>query len=251
MKGDGGASEPAAPNPLERAAEVQHMFSRIVPRYDRLNRIMTAGLDGRWRRATALAARPAVPAPDGGRILDLGAGTGDLARALLAAGAREVVCVDFSRPMLAAGRSKLAVPAHSEPAWLLGDALRLPFPDASFDSVASAFLLRNLVDLPAGLAEMQRVLKPGGRLVSLDITPPRRGPRGALLRIGFQRLIAPLAGLLSGDREAYRYLPTSLHGFPDAERLANLYHVAGIEAVGFRRLGAGMMALHWGRTATR
>ena len=223
------------------------MFGRIVPRYDRLNRVMSGGLDGGWRRAAARAAAPA-----GALALDLGAGTGDQARALLRAGAARVYCVDFARPMVMRGREKHEPQEQPRAAWLQADALTLPFPDASFDALTSAFLLRNLVDLPAGLAEMLRVLRPGGRVVSLEITPPPPGPRGALLRFGFARVVTPLAGLISGERAAYRYLPDSLAGFPTAPVLVDLMAEAGAEAVRYRRLGGGIMALHWGRKpATR
>ena len=225
--------------PEARAAQVQAMFGRIVRRYDLMNRFMSAGLDGRWRRAAARAA-----APQGGRVLDLGTGTGDLAEALRRVGAREVIGADFSRPMLQAARSKWSRPAPRAVVWLQADALHLPFPDNQFDALTSAFLLRNLVDLPGGLAEMLRVLKPGGRLVALDITQPAPGLSAPLYRFGFRHVVTPLAGLLSGDRAAYRYLPNSLVGFPAAPEIAALLRQAGAAEARFRYLGVGVMALH-------
>ncbi len=218
------------------------MFGRIVPRYDLLNRLMSLGMDGRWRRAAAAAAQPA-----GGRALDVGTGTGDLAQELLRQGAAHVVGVDISPEMLAAARSKAAAPGHRDVSWALGDALRLPFPEGTFDCVTNAFLLRNLADLRSGLAEMARVLMPGGRLACLDMTQPPPGPFGALYRLYFNRLVPPLAGAISGDLAAYRYLPNSLEGFPDASGLAALLTDIGLTPVRVRRLGGGTVALHTAR----
>jgi demethylmenaquinone methyltransferase/2-methoxy-6-polyprenyl-1,4-benzoquinol methylase len=223
----------------ERARQVRAMFGRIVPRYDLLNRLMSLGMDGSWRRAAAAAARPA-----GARALDLGTGTGDLALELRRQGAAHVVGADFSAEMLAAARAKATTSAQAS--WALADALRLPFPEGTFDCVTNAFLLRNLADLRAGLAEMARVLKPEGRLVCLDMTPPPPGPFGALYRLYFDRLMPPIAGALSGDSAAYRYLPNSLRGFPDASALSALMADAGLTQVTVRKLAGGTVALHTG-----
>ncbi len=223
----------------ERARHVRAMFGRIVPRYDLLNRLMSLGMDGSWRRAAAAAARPA-----GARALDLGTGTGDLALELRRQGAAHVVGADFSAEMLAAARAKAI--ASAQASWALADALRLPFPAGTFDCVTNAFLLRNLADLRAGLAEMARVLKPDGRLVCLDMTPPPPGPFGALYRLYSDRLMPPIAGALSGDSAAYRYLPNSLRGFPDASALSALMADAGLTRVTVRKLAGGTVALHTG-----
>ena len=221
------------------------MFGRLASNYDRMNRVMSAGLDGRWRRLTAAAA-----AVEGAVALDLGCGTGDLSAALTRAGARRVVGGDFARPMLlAAGRKRLGAKADIQ--WAQVDALHMPFADNTFDAVTSGFLLRNLVDLPAGLTEMLRVLKPGGRLVALDITQPPRGLLGAVLRFGFARLVAPLAGLLSGDRAAYRYLPGSVEAFMTAAELATLLANLGAVDVRVRHLAGGSVALHQARKGSR
>ncbi len=226
----------------DRARQVRRMFDRIVPRYDLLNRLMSLGMDGRWRRAAAAAAQPA-----GGHALDVGAGTGDLALELRRQGAERVVAADFSAEMLAAARAKPSVDRDAGLALALADALHLPFPDATFDCVTNAFLLRNLADLPAGLAEMARVLKPGGRLVCLDMTQPPPGPFGSLYRWYFNHLLPPLAGAISGDPDAYRYLPHSLQGFPSAPEMAAILADIGLSDVRYRLLAGGTVALHSGR----
>ena len=223
------------------------MFGRIVGRYDLMNRVMSGGRDGHWR---ALAAQAAVAGREAAIVLDLGTGTGDLSRAVQAAGATQVVAGDFSRPMLVAGRRKMLSDAPTGLRWAQVDALSLPFPDDTFDAVTSGFLLRNLVDLPQGLTEMLRVIKPGGVLVALDITHPPPGLAGAALRFGFRRVVSPIAGALSGDRPAYRYLPNSLIGFPTAPEMCALFERIGAEHVTARRLGAGSVALHVGRKSS-
>lgn len=220
--------------------QIRTMFGRIVPRYDTLNHLMSLGMDRRWRHLAAAAAQPR-----GAWALDVGAGTGDLTQELCRQGAARVIGADFSPEMLtAASRKSAGCPAPVS--WILADALRLPFPDRTFDCVTNAFVLRNLADLPAGLAEMARVLRPGGRLVCLDMTQPPRGPFGTLYRLYFNRLLPRLAGAISGDRAAYRYLPNSLQGFPDAEAIVEILRGAGLVAVRVRRLGAGAVALHTG-----
>jgi len=223
----------------ERAQQIQTMFGRIVRRYDLLNRLMSLGMDIGWRQAAAIAARPS-----GGLLLDVGTGTGDLALELYKQGAGYIVGVDFSFEMLSLAQGKSRTKEVMQAAWLLADALRLPFPDDTFDGVTNAFLLRNLVDLPAGLKEMARVLKPGGRLVCLDMTRPPPGPFGALYRLYFNRLLPPLAGAISGDRAAYRYLPNSLAGFPEASALATTLTDIGLAEVSVQRLAGGTVALH-------
>ncbi|MDE2640150.1 MAG: ubiquinone/menaquinone biosynthesis methyltransferase [Chloroflexota bacterium] len=229
--------------PAARTAEVRSMFSQIVPRYDLMNRLMTGGMDGRWRRRAVRAALEGTGAR-GGIVLDLGTGTGDLARDLRRAGVARVVASDFARPMLLAGRRKPGLIDDSGVHWLLGDALQLPFADDSFDAVTSGFLLRNLGDLPAAFAEMLRVLRPGGRLVALDMTHPPPGAWGALTRLGVERVVTPLAGWTSGRRSAYRYLRRSLEGHPDADAMIALLRAAGAGEAGYERMGVGAVALH-------
>jgi demethylmenaquinone methyltransferase/2-methoxy-6-polyprenyl-1,4-benzoquinol methylase len=227
---------PAAPDE-GRARQVQTMFGRIVGRYDVMNRLMSFGMDGSWRRAAAHAARPS-----GARVLDLGSGTGDLSRELVRAGASLVVGGDFTRDMVAAAARRYA--GQHAYGWTVADVLHLPFADGTFDAVTNGFLLRNVVDLPAGFAEMARVLRPGGRLVCLDMTHVPDGLFAAPYRFYFHRVMPQVAGVLSGDRAAYRYLANSLSGYPNADGLARIICDAGLRDVTYRRLGFGSVALH-------
>jgi len=203
--------------------------------------LMSLGMDAGWRRQAAAAAEPL-----GKRVLDVGAGTGDLGAALMEAGAAFVVGADLTPSMLDAARQHYPSTARQ---WCAADALYLPFAHASFDVVANAFLLRNLDDLPGSLCEMVRVLRPDGRLICLDMTPAPRTAFGAVFRLYFQRMVPPIAGMLSGERAAYRYLPASLAGFPDAESLAGMLREAGLTDVRYRLLAGGTVALHCGQKA--
>jgi demethylmenaquinone methyltransferase/2-methoxy-6-polyprenyl-1,4-benzoquinol methylase len=216
------------------ADAVRRMFDRIAPVYDAMNHAMTAGLDRRWRRLTVAAVvRP------GDRVLDACCGTGDLAIAARAAGG-EVTGLDFSPAMLERARRK-------EPRidWVRGDALALPFADATFDAATVGFGVRNLDDLETGVRELARVLRPGGRLGVLEITRPR-GMLSPFYRLWFDALI-PLAGKLLPGGSAYTYLPASVRRFPDPESLAALLREAGFADVSFRLLAGGIVALHVGR----
>jgi demethylmenaquinone methyltransferase / 2-methoxy-6-polyprenyl-1,4-benzoquinol methylase len=213
-------------------AGVRTMFDRIAPVYDAMNRAMTAGLDQRWRRLAAQAAvRP------GDRVLDACCGTGDLALADLRAGASEVVGLDFSEPMLERARRKSAAVE-----WVHGDVLALPFPDASFDAATVGFGVRNVEELEAGLRELRRVIRPGGRLAVLEITRPR-GLLRPFFRLWFD-LLVPLAGRVLPGGEAYTYLPASVRRFPGPEDLAAALARSGFAAVRFRTLAGGIVALH-------
>lgn len=224
-----------------RSRYVQGMFARIARRYDLMNRLMTAGQDVRWRREVIRRAN----LPPHGRLLDLGAGTGDLARAALQqrpeAGA---VAADFTLEMMRVGKSR-PNPTHLD--WVAADALCLPLPSSSFEAVVSGFLLRNVIDLPRTLREQQRVLKPGGYLVSLDTTRPRRNLFTPLINLHLHVIIPLLGRLITGSREAYFYLPRSTEAFLSAEQLAEHLVEAGFHGVGFRRLMFGTIAIHWGQ----
>lgn len=222
------------------------MFGRIVRRYDLMNRLMTGGRDGAWRRRAvrlALHGRPPATA----RVLDIATGTGDLALALAAAGAGLVVGVDFAAPMVRAAASKGSkgdAARGQTVCWAVGDALALPFPEGTFDACTVSFGLRNMADYAAALREMGRVLRPGGRLVCLELTPLRLPVIGPLFGWYFRRIVPLVGGLLSGDRDAYRYLPSSVAAFPAAAELAALMGQAGFVDVSYRRLGGGTVALH-------
>jgi demethylmenaquinone methyltransferase/2-methoxy-6-polyprenyl-1,4-benzoquinol methylase len=213
---------------------VRTMFDRIAPVYDPMNRVMTAGLDVRWRR---LAATSVVDRGD--RVLDAACGTGDLALADLRAGAAAVTGVDFSEPMLERARRK-----SSAVEWVRADLLALPFEDGSFDAATIGFGVRNLADLDAGLRELRRVLRPGGRLAILEITTPR-GALRPFFNLWFDRAV-PLAGKLVPGGAAYTYLPASVRRFPSAEELAALMCEAGFTDVRFRLLAGSIVALHTG-----
>ena len=213
---------------------VRTMFDRIAPVYDAMNHAMTAGLDRRWRRETARA----VVSP-GDRVLDACCGTGDLALADLHVGAARVTGLDFSERMLERARAK-----SSEVEWVQGDALALPFADGSFDGATVGFGVRNLDDLEAGLRELRRVLRQGGRLGILEITRPR-GLLRPFYKLWFDGLI-PLAGKLLPGGSAYTYLPASVRRFPEAKDFAELMKTAGFEQVGYRLFAGGIVALHTG-----
>jgi demethylmenaquinone methyltransferase/2-methoxy-6-polyprenyl-1,4-benzoquinol methylase len=209
------------------------MFDRIAPVYDAMNRIMSAGLDRRWRAVTAAeVVRP------GDRVLDACCGTGDLALACLHAGGR-VTGLDFSERMLERARRK-----SSEIEWVQGDALALPFGGAAFDAATVGFGLRNLADVELGLAELRRVLRPGGRLGVLEITRPR-GLLAPFYRVWFDGIV-PLLGKLLPGGAAYSYLPASVRTFPGPEELARLLREAGFGEVGYGLFAGGIVALHTG-----
>ena len=206
------------------------MFDRIAPVYDVMNHAMTGGLDRRWRRLTA----EAVVAP-GDRVLDACCGTGDLALAARAAGGR-VVGLDFSERMLERARRK-----SSEIEWVKGDLLRLPFVDGLFGAATVGFGVRNLADLDAGLRELRRVVRPGGRLGILEIVRPN-GPLALFYRAWFDGLI-PLAGKALPGGAAYSYLPASVRRFPGPAELEERVRAAGFHPVAHRLLGGGIVVL--------
>ena len=216
------------------AEGVRSMFDRIAPVYDVMNRLMTAGLDQRWRRLTVRT----VVSP-GDRVLDACCGTGDLAVAAHREGAAEVVGLDFSERMLERARRK--APGIE---WVRGDLLELPFPDASFDAVTTGFGLRNLANAERGLEEMRRVLGPGGRVAILEITRPR-GALAPFYRLWFDGVI-PLAGKILPGGSAYSYLPASVRRFPDPQGLAKLMDEAGFDEIRWRLFAGGIVALHTG-----
>jgi demethylmenaquinone methyltransferase/2-methoxy-6-polyprenyl-1,4-benzoquinol methylase len=226
-------------SPREKARYVNGMFARIASGYDRMNRLMSLGRDQSWRRrAVQLAALP-----PGGRLLDVATGTGDLALASLERDSSlRVVGLDFTVEMMRVGRQK----GNGRMAWTGGDALRLPYPDGTFDAVVSGFMMRNVTDVAAALAEQRRVLRPGGRVVCLEMTHPTLPVWRAVYPWIFGRLMPLATGFLSGQPEAYRYLPASVADFMDAERLKAIMEAAGLRGVGYQTLVLGTVAIHVG-----
>ncbi|MEP6892788.1 MAG: class I SAM-dependent methyltransferase [Gaiellaceae bacterium] len=224
MTQDAGTLEPDA---------VRSMFDRIAPVYDAMNRVMTVGLDRRWRRlAVELVVQP------GDRVLDACCGTGDLALEAERQGGH-VVGLDFSERMLERARRKSGTIE-----WLQGDLLALPFPDGSFDAATVGFGVRNVADLELGLRELRRVLRTGGRLAVLEITQPR-GRLEPFFGLWFDRIVPLLGKVIPGGR-AYAYLPASVRRFPGAEDLAAAVERAGFADVRFSLLGGTIVALHTG-----
>jgi demethylmenaquinone methyltransferase/2-methoxy-6-polyprenyl-1,4-benzoquinol methylase len=220
------------------------MFDRIAPRYDLLNRILSIGTDLRWRRRALDLARLG----ENGRALDVGTGTGDFALALLARSPRSATVsgVDISTGMLALAERR-AAKAGVGPRYerLIASVESLPFDDGTFDVAMAGFVIRNVGDIPRGLREIRRVLKPGGRAVILDLHTPRNPTVRSLYR-GFSFVSPRLAAALGSDAEAYRYLPRSIEAFHDPETLAELLRNAGFTGVHFERLTFGIAAIHLG-----
>lgn len=217
------------------------MFDEIAPVYDRLNTLMTFGMDDRWRRAAVQAAGLA----DGGSVIDVASGTGKLAAALAekVGPFGRVVAVDLSPAMVALGSAQFRDVVQLE--FRVANALDLPVEESAFDAATIAFGLRNLADFEAAFRELRRVVRPGGRVVCLELTWPRPRWWARVFHASFRHGV-PIAGRVFGHTSAYRYLPASLEGFPEADRLAALMRSAGLVDVRFRRLGLGSVALHTG-----
>lgn len=227
-------------NPEARAREVQNMFNRIAPRYDLMNRLMTFGMDMRLRkiviRKTAL--------PINGSLLDLASGTGDLAQeAHYQFPGRKIIAADFSINMMRAGQKR----PGGKIDFTAADALKIPFCEESFDAVVSGFLLRNVVDLNVAIQEQWRILKKNGVFVALDTTQPTRNLLSPLIHFHTHQVIPFLGQILTGDREAYVYLPTSTDHFLTAEDLQTRLYENGFKDIGFKRYMFGTVAIHWAR----
>ena len=221
----------------ERAKYVQGMFTRIAKRYDLMNRLMTGGQDVRWRKRVIELAR----LDNNASLLDLGTGTGDLAREALSAYSQaRVIAADFTLEMMRVGK-KAGLLNFST-----ADALRLPFNGSSFDAVVSGFLMRNVIDLQKAIEEQYRVLKQGGRIVILDTTRPRKNILSPFIGLHMHFIIPILGGLLTGSRDAYRYLPETTEGFVTAEDMAARMIKAGFQKVQLQRFMFGTIAIHWG-----
>ena len=229
----------------DKGPAVAAMFDRIAPRYDRLNRLLSLGVDVGWRREAVLEALADGPE----RVLDVATGTADLALMLKRARPQaDVIGVDFAEAMLAAGRAK-AVRRGLSVRLECADALALPFEDASFDALTVAYGLRNFADVPRGLAEMRRVLRRGGRLVVLEFPPPPANLAGRALRWYGRSVMPTIGALISGDRSAYTYLPASTEAFLAPAELSSALALAGFAQVRHRLQSFGVSALHVGVAA--
>jgi demethylmenaquinone methyltransferase/2-methoxy-6-polyprenyl-1,4-benzoquinol methylase len=221
----------------ERAQYVQSMFNKIAHRYDLMNRLMTGGQDVHWRKEviSLTKIRPH------GSILDLGTGTGDLAReALTQYPKARVIAADFTLEMMRVGKKNGNLNFSS------ADALNLPFKEKNFDAVVSGFLMRNVTDVQRALKEQHRVLKPGGRIVILDTTKPKKNMLSPFIKFHMHVIIPFIGGLLSGMRDAYKYLPDTTEKFLTAEELSVRMVAVGFRRANFKRLMFGTIAIHWG-----
>lgn len=232
-------------SPQEKATYINAMFTRIAGRYDRMNRLMSLGRDQTWRRR----AIERTEVPPHGRLLDVATGTGDLAFASMERDPTlRVVGVDFTVDMMRIGQMKengrKGVSHHIH--WAGGDALRLPHPDGYFDAVISGFMMRNVADVPAALAEQRRVVRTGGRVVCLEMTHPTLPLWQSVYPWIFSRLMPCVTGLLSGQPDAYRYLPASVANFMNADELKATMERVGLRDVVYETLMLGTVAIHVG-----
>lgn len=227
----------------ERSEYVQDMFGRIAERYNLMNRLMTGGQDIQWRKFVIQQAQP----PSQGKLLDLATGTGDIAfEALRHTPNAQVIGADFALPMMHVGQRN--EPYGKRVQWAGADALHLPFPDNTFDAVVSGYLVRNVIDISQTLNEQQRILKPGGRIVILDTSPPPNNLLKPFILIHLNYIIPLLGRLIGGSAavDAYTYLPKSTQSFKTPEELAAIMQDCQFKQVGFKRLMFGTMAVHWG-----
>lgn len=222
-----------------RAHAVNNIFDRIAPRYDLMNKVMTFGMDSAWRRFVINQAQ----IPPHGKILDIATGTGDIAfEALTQVPDLLAVGADFVPRMMTVGRER---PQGGRVRWTTADALNLPYADESFDAVTHGFLVRNVIDISRAFAEMRRVLKPGGRMVCLDTTPPPPSLVRPFVTLYMTQIVPLIGQVLTGHRDAYTYLPNSSLEFKNAETVAHLMREAGFAEVSYRTFNFGTIAVHW------
>ena len=227
---------------MPEATEVRAMFGRIAPRYDLLNRVLSVGIDRRWRRKLLRVAG----AVEGRRVVDACCGTGDLALVFAQAGAH-VVGVDFSAPMLTCARDKATRDARGDRALFThGDALALPLADDCADLSSVAFGIRNVADRMQGLRELSRVVRPGGRVFVLEFSMPKRRVLSSLYRFYFTRVLPRVGGAISGDAAAYRYLPNTVLEWPTPDEFRGEMESIGLEHCGYSLLSGGIACLSWG-----
>jgi demethylmenaquinone methyltransferase/2-methoxy-6-polyprenyl-1,4-benzoquinol methylase len=225
----------------ERADYVQEMFARIAGRYDLMNRLMTAGQDIRWRRFAIEQAR----LPENGRLLDIATGTGDIAlEGLTQTPGLQAIGGDFTLEMMRVGKRYLQRQAIR---WVGADTLALPFPDSSFDAVTAGFLMRNVIDVPGAFREQMRVTKPGGRVVVLESSPPKQNVLRPFILNHLNYVIPALGRLITGEREAYSYLPDSTQQFQSPESLVSIMRQVGFTNIGYKLFMFGTIAIHVGQ----
>jgi demethylmenaquinone methyltransferase/2-methoxy-6-polyprenyl-1,4-benzoquinol methylase len=235
-----GLTEAGQKKTEEHARRVREMFANIAPRYDLINHLLSVNIDKQWRRRVVQKLGALLP-PEA-RVLDVGCGTGDLSIELFENTAAHVTGVDFCGPML-----KLAKEKAPQLQFIEGDALRLPFAEASFDGLTTGFALRNFADVDRGLRELLRVLKPNGYVAILEFSHPANPVFASFVRFYNWRLLPWIGGLVSGSRGAYEYLPDSISKFPNQDALAEMMRAAGFVEVSFENLIGGIAALHIGR----
>lgn len=231
-------------NEIEHARTVREMFSRIAPSYDLLNHLFSVNIDKLWRRRVADKLRDVLSNPEA-VVLDVACGTGDLSLELSSNAKARVIGSDFCHPMLAIATTKTADAGTRVP-YIEGDAMRLPFADASFDAMTIAFGLRNLSNFEDGLAEFMRILKPGGKLVVLEFSSPVVPGFKGLFNFYFRKILPLIGGAVSGSYAAYNYLPNSVKKFPDQKGLAEMMRSSGFGSVEYTNLTGGIAAIHVG-----
>lgn len=224
----------------ERARYVRGMFARIAGRYDVMNRLMTFGQDVRWRRYVIAQAR----LPQNGRLLDIATGTGDIAyEGLRQVPGLQAVGGDFTIEMMQAGKR---IPGRQSIRWAAADTLALPFPDHTFDAVTSGFLMRNVIDVAGAFREQWRVTRPGGRVVVLESSPPKDNLLKPFIKLHLNTVIPTLGRLVTGNADAYRYLPDSTQAFQGPQQLAATMRAAGFVDVAYRLFMFGTIGVHVG-----
>ena len=227
----------------ERQQYVADLFARISKHYDLMNDIMTLGMHRGWKRRTAALATGAMSGP----ALDVSTGTGDLAFRLARRTDTDcVVALDLLPEMVAIASGRNTGQGVDKIMLLVGDALSLPFPDSAFACATAGFSLRNMPDLRQSIAEMARVVRPGGRVALLELSPMERGLKSSLFRLYFHGLVPMIGRLIARDGAAYTYLPQSVDRFYDADELAEILRESGLEKVTYRRLGFGTVCIHTG-----
>jgi demethylmenaquinone methyltransferase / 2-methoxy-6-polyprenyl-1,4-benzoquinol methylase len=240
------ATSPAPRPAADKGTYVREMFAQIAPRYDAANRVLTAGMDERWRKRAIALLSP----PRGGSVLDLCCGTGDVVFHLLRTDPTlRVTGIDFCAPMLEGARTRARREARGPAEFVEGDVMAPPFAENTFDGATMGFSLRNVVDIDQVLREILRVLRPGARFVNLDVSKARNRLWKRLFDLYFYRVVPCVGGIVGGSRAAYSYLPNSLTHHPNADELRERFTRAGFQQAGYERLMGGSIAIHYGTKA--